>query len=132
MHNVSAIMGMEFRQNRTPKDISQLMYGYDPQTLTSTRMDWQGYEDAVGTSQLSGDRIKLSGLPLTLKEQKHRYASFYMNASYTLMHKYSLSGSMRWDQADLFGLDIRNQRKPLWSVGAGWLISEEAFMKKVA
>lgn len=132
MHNVSAIMGMEFRQNRTPKDISQLMYGYDPQTLTSTRMDWQSYEDGIGTSQLSGDRIRLGGVPLTLKEQKHRYASFYMNAGYTLMHKYSLSGSMRWDQADLFGLDIRNQRKPLWSVGAGWLISEEDFMKKVS
>lgn len=132
IHNVSAIAGLEFRQNRVPKAVTQLLYGYDPQTLTSARMDWQELEDGVGTSQLSGDRIKLGGLPLTLKEQKHRYASFYMNASYSLMHKYSLSGSMRWDQADLFGLDIRNQHKPLWSVGASWLVSEEAFMKKVA
>lgn len=130
-HNVSAIMGMELRQNRTPKSITQLLYGYDPQTLTSTRMDWQRLEDGIGTSQLSGSTITLGGQPITLQESKHRYASFYMNASYTFRHKYSLSGSIRWDQADLFGLDIRNQHKPLWSVGASWLVSEEAFMRHV-
>ncbi|MBM6992314.1 MAG: SusC/RagA family TonB-linked outer membrane protein [Prevotella sp.] len=132
IHNVSAIMGLELRQNKTPRLIEQLMYGYDPQTLTSARMDWNTYNDGVGTSQLSGNTIKLGGLSLSQKETTHRYASFYANASYSLLYRYSLSGSIRWDEADLFGLDIKNQRHPLWSLGASWLISEEKWMKDVS
>lgn len=76
-------------------------------------MNWQTYRDGVGTSALSGRTITLSGLSATLHESRHRYASFYANAGYSYLSRYNLSGSIRWDQADLFGLDIRNQRHPL-------------------
>ena len=128
-HAVTAIVGLEFRENKIPKPTRQLLYGYDPQTLTSDYMNWQAYRDGVGTSALSGSTITLSGLSATLQESCHRYASFYANAGYSLMSRYNLSGSIRWDQADLFGLDIRKQRHPLWSVGASWIVSEESFMK---
>lgn len=75
------------------------MYGYDPQTLTSDIMDWRAYRDGVGTSALSGDAIKLSGLPATLQESRHRYASFYANAGYSYLSRYNISGSIRWDQS---------------------------------
>ena len=114
-HTVTAIAGLEFRENKIPKPTQQLMYGYDPQTLTSDIIDWQAYRDGVGTSALSGNTITLSGLSPTLQESRHRYASFYANASYSYLSRYNVSGSIRWDQADLFGLDIRNQRHPLWS-----------------
>lgn len=130
-HRVTAIAGLEFRENKIPKSTSQLFYGYDPQTLTSDQMNWQEFRDGVGTSALSGSRITLSGLPGTLKEPRHRYASFYANAAYSFLSRYHLSGSIRWDQADLFGLDIRKQRHPLWSVGASWILSEESFMKEI-
>lgn len=116
-HAVTAIAGLEFRENKIPKPTRQLMYGYDPQTLTSDIIDWQAYRDGVGTSALSGNTITLSSLSPTLQESRHRYASFYANASYSYLSRYNVSGSIRWDQADLFGLDIRNQRHPLWSVG---------------
>ena len=130
-HAVTAIAGLEFRENKIPKPTRQLMYGYDPQTLTSDIIDWQAYRDGVGTSALSGNTITLSGLSPTLQESRHRYASFYANASYSYLSRYNVSGSIRWDQADLFGLDIRNQRHPLWSVGASWIMSEESFMKDI-
>ena len=130
-HTVTVIAGLEFRENKIPKPTRQLMYGYDPQTLTSDIIDWQAYRDGVGTSALSGNTITLSGLSPTLQESRHRYASFYANASYSYLSRYNVSGSIRWDQADLFGLDIRNQRHPLWSVGASWIMSEEPFMKDI-
>lgn len=130
-HTVTAIAGLEFRENKIPKPIMQLMYGYDPQTLTSDIINWQEWEDGVGTSALSGSTIKLNGLPNSLQETRHRYASFYSNANYSYKSRYNISGSLRWDQADLFGLDIRNQRHPLWSVGGSWTLSEEAFMKSL-
>ena len=130
-HALTAIAGLEFRENKIPKPTQQLMYGYDPQTLTSEVMDWQTYSEGVGTSALSGNRIVLNGLSSTLQESKHRYASFYANAGYSYLSRYNVSGSIRWDQADLFGLDIRNQRHPLWSVGASWIVSGESFMKEI-
>ena len=128
-HSVTALTGLEFRENKIPKTLTQLFYGYDPQTLASAVMDWQELEDGIGTSALSGNRITLGGLPSTLREVRHRYASFYANANYSYRSRYNLSGSIRWDQADLFGLDIRNQRHPLWSVGGSWALSEEAFLE---
>lgn len=130
-HTVTAIAGLEFRENKIPKPIMQLLYGYDPQTLTSDVINWQEWEDGIGTSALSGSSITLAGLPSTLQETRHRYASFYSNANYSYKSRYNLSGSLRWDQADLFGLDIRNQRHPLWSVGGSWTLSEESFMKNI-
>lgn len=130
-HSVTAIAGLEFRENRIPKPVRQLLYGYDPKTLTSEIMNWQSFLDGVGTSALSGTTIKLTSLPASMSEGWHRHASFYANASYSFRSRYIVSGSIRWDQADLFGLDIRHQRHPLWSVGGSWNLSEEKFMKKV-
>ena len=131
-HNINAIVGMEFRENRTPRLIQQLMYGYDPQTLTSDRMNWESLYEGIGTSVLSGNTITLGGLSTTQQEVRHRYASFYGNASYSYKYRYNLSGSIRWDEADLFGLDIKNQKHPLWSLGAGWVVTEEKFMKDLS
>jgi TonB-linked SusC/RagA family outer membrane protein len=131
-NNVSAIVGMEFRENKSPRLIEQMMYGYDPQTLTSDRMDWEALYEGVGNSALSGSRITMSGLSTTQQEIRHRYASLYANASYSYRSRYNVSGSIRWDEADLFGLDVDTQHHPLWSLGAGWLVTEEQFMKNIS
>lgn len=131
-HTIATIAGMEFRETKTPKALNQVLYGYDPVTLTSERMNWDDLYAGVGTGMISGSSIKLSGPVTTLRETLHRYASLYANASYNYRSLYSLSGSIRFDEADLFGLDIRNQHKPLWSVGAGWNICNEKFMQSVS
>lgn len=131
-HALTAIAGLEFRENKIPTALTQLYYGYDPQTLSFNVMNWQDYEDGVGNSMLSGSNITLGNLGSSLSETTHRYASFYSNANYSFKSRYNISGSVRWDYADLFGLDIKNQRHPLWSVGGSWAISEEDFMKDIS
>lgn len=130
-HSVSAIMGLEFRQSHTPRILEDVRYGYNPQTLTSARMDWESLFEDGWESELYGRNLSLSGTPVRQFITKHRYASFYANAGYTFMQKYNVTGSLRFDEADLFGLDTNQQKHPLWSIGAGWLVSEEAFMKKI-
>ena len=132
-HNVNAIMGFELRENRTPRLIDQVMYGYNDQALTSVRMNWQslaneGWESLVynGTQRFNG------GPSVSQSETFHRYASFYANVGYNYLYRYNLTGSIRWDEADLFGLDTKNQHHPLWSVGGGWNITEEKFMKGIS
>ena len=131
-HNVNAIMGLEFRENKTPRLIEQLMYGYNSTALTSVRMDWLTMANTGVNSLVEGKAVRMSGLGTSQSETFHRYASFYANAGYNYLYRYNVTGSIRWDEADLFGLDTRNQHHPLWSVGAGWNATEEQFMKGIS
>lgn len=128
-HNVNAIMGLELRENRAPRLIQQLMYGYNDTALTSVRMDWQSLYNEGWQSVVYDGTQRMGGLSTSQSETFHRYASFYANVGYNYRYRYNLTGSIRWDEADLFGLDTRDQHHPLWSVGGGWNISEEQFMK---
>ena len=61
--------------------------------------------------------------------EKHRYKSYYATANYTYDGRYSLSASYRVDKTDLFGADPKFRNRPLWSVGTGWNLHNEQFMK---
>lgn len=50
---------------------------------------------------------------------------------YTYDEKYNVFGSFRKDYADVYGLNAKFRGTPLWSVGAGWLIHNESFMKDI-
>ena len=132
-HNVNAIMGFEMRENRTPRQIEQLMFGYNDTALTSVRMDWLSLANTGWESLIYGNTQRFTGgIGTSQSETFHRYASFYANVGYNYLYRYNLTASIRWDEADLFGLDTRDQHHPLWSVGAGWNISEERFMKDIS
>ena len=131
-HNVNAIMGLEFRENKSPRLIEQLMYGYNSTALTSVRMDWLTLANTGVNSLVENNTVRMMGLSTSQSETFHRYASFYANVGYNYLYRYNLTGSIRWDEADLFGLDTKDQHHPLWSVGAGWNISEEQFMKGIS
>lgn len=131
-HAVNAITGLEFRQNRIPMSVEQLIYGFNPQSLTGQRSDWETWNTTGFDSMLHGTTVKVGGPTPTKTDIFHRYASFYANASYSYKYKYNLTGSVRWDEADLFGLDTKEQKHPLWSIGAGWNITGEKFMENVS
>ena len=131
-HNVNAIMGFELRENRSPRLVQQLMYGYNEQALTSVRMDWDKLYNEGWESLVYNGTTRYMGLGTSQSEIFHRYASFYANVGYNYLYRYNLTGSIRWDEADLFGLDTKNQHHPLWSIGGGWNISEEQFMKGIS
>ena len=61
----------------------------------------------------------------------HRFYSVYFNGNYTFDSRYSLSTSYRVDKADLFGADPKFRGRPLWSVGLGWNMHNQGFMKDV-
>lgn len=130
-HILTAITGLELRENFTPRMVQQLMYGYNDTALTSSRLDWQSLYTDGWESLVYDQTLRFTGLPTTQTLTKHRYASFYANAGYTFMGRYNLNGSIRWDETDLFGLDTKEQHHPLWSAGMGWNISQEEFLKPI-
>jgi TonB-linked SusC/RagA family outer membrane protein len=56
-----------------------------------------------------------------------REVSFYATGTYTYDDKYTLQGSLRFDESNLFGVDPKSRRTPLWSVGGAWDVSKEKF-----
>ncbi len=136
-HDISVLAGMEAREVKTPMAVRATYLGYDPQSLSVTSpltLEQKSLLNTGVTSALFGNVTKFNTTLLNsgqLSETKHRYLSYYGAAGYTYNNLYNLSGSVRVDQTDLFGTDPKYRYRPLWSIGAGWNISNEKFMKDI-
>ncbi len=133
-HFVNAIAGAEVRQTGY-RETRGILLGYDDQLLTHQ----MGYTDldamrANRTTAMfpysEGNCYSTYIAPwFGVSETEHHYTSYYANANYVCDHRYSLFASLRKDYTDLFGTDRKFRGRPLWSVGAAWNISNEAFMQ---
>lgn len=125
IHQLNVIAGSEIRETKIGQSYATL-YGYNTSTGYSTQVS---YLPSAYTS-IYGYTTSLPGAP-TQADKRRRYLSYFSNASYTLMDKYSLSGSVRYDDYNNFGLDRKYRATPLWSAGAKWQLGKEDFMKGV-
>ncbi|PZV82293.1 TonB-linked SusC/RagA family outer membrane protein [Algoriphagus aquaeductus] len=57
----------------------------------------------------------------------NRYLSGFLNMGYTLKNRYLVNASARVDKSNLFGVKTNQKSVPLWSVGLGWIATEEEF-----
>ena len=62
------------------------------------------------------------------QDLQRRFLSYYGNVSYTLMSKYVLTGSVRYDDYNNFGVDRKYRATPMWSTGLAWHIGREDFI----
>lgn len=129
---VTAIAGMEINSSLSSVNGSTRR-GYDPQSLTyqaydEKTLDATGITGAVYRAPNSiSNRLQLP--VFTQSESEMRFVSFYANAGYTYLEKYTLNGSIRVDQSNLFGSSPDVQFKPIWSLGAAWNIKQEDFLQ---
>lgn len=121
VHEVSAIVGAESRTTKTVSDQDRY-YGYNSLRQSSQNVDYLNpYPNFVtgGNDFIS----KREGM----QERNINFLSLYANAAYTYGKKYTLSGSIRQDASNIFGLKTNDQWNPFWSAGAAWKISDETF-----
>jgi TonB-linked SusC/RagA family outer membrane protein len=137
-HAVDFLAGMEFRQTRY-KGTRGLLMGYDEQLQSQNTANLNMVElRAWQTNPYYYDMNTVSFFSLLenstglIPEEWHRFASGYGNLTYTYDKKYSLFGSFRKDYADVYGLNSKYRGKPLWSSGASWIASDEAFMSNIS
>lgn len=122
-HSLSAIAGAEMSDYQSTA-IGNRLYGYDERNGTNVPVD-------VVNSYL----IKPLGIERNLGGSAsetffvNRYISYYGNASYTFKKRYTISGSARKDESNLFGVRANQRGVPLWSVGGSWEISKESFYR---
>ena len=124
LHSVTAIVGTETIQNKQELHRNKL-FNYDSQMLTSSLVDYaslvSGVSGVLDYNCLTENELSAS------YENVNRYVSVYGNAAYTYDDRYSVTGSLRWDRSNLWGTSSKYQNKPIWSVGASWIISKEKF-----
>ncbi|WP_316799809.1 SusC/RagA family TonB-linked outer membrane protein [Pedobacter frigidisoli] len=132
-HQIVALAGAEIRETNIGQG-SGTLFGYNPQTgLTNSSINFSStptYAYIDGTSATSYTTFNGGGYP-TQADKVRRFLSYYSNASYTYDGKYAISGSVRYDDYNNFGLDRSYRATPLWSSGLRWNVSHENFMKPV-
>ena len=109
---VNAVGGFNFSSNR------RNVFGYSANGFTDDQFDAPSFANGYP----AGDKPDYS-------ESLKRAASFYVNGGYAYAERYLLDFNYRLDGASMFGTG--NRFRNTWSVGTGWNIHKEPFMKDV-
>lgn len=118
VHSIDVMFGNEVRRS-TDENIFSAGYGYDAESLTTKVVNFTREDEARYT-------------PLFKRSYyENAFVSFFATASYTLMNRYTLGGSIRFDGSNLFGVDPKYRYLPLYSVSAMWDAKQESFLENV-
>jgi TonB-dependent starch-binding outer membrane protein SusC len=126
-HQISAMAGFEIKDLRTIGNQNRI-YGHNARrggpgpdidfTAKYPQYQWGPYSAFV--------KAKIPN-PERLFGYLDRFISVYSNASYTFDKRITVSGSLRNDAANLFGVNTNQKSVPLWSAGLSWEISNKTF-----
>lgn len=109
-HMVNAVAGFNFNSS------NMSVYGYSANGFTDDQFDAPSFANGYP----SGDKPEYS-------QNMKRAASFYINGGYVYDDRYLMDFNYRLDGASMFGTG--NKFRNTWSVGVGWNIHKEKFMK---
>nr|WP_162988806.1 SusC/RagA family TonB-linked outer membrane protein [Pedobacter schmidteae] len=138
-HDLSFLGGIEQRKNTSNAKLNTI-FGYDSQTLIVKPADLsllgnQNYMpefvDVIVSGVGGGFAFDQTDFSQFFNESfvDDRFLSYYGNGAYTYDGRYSVTGSIRIDQSNLFGTDPKFRYTPLWSAGFAWNLRNENFMK---
>lgn len=109
-HLIFAGMDLNVRESNNSS------YGFLAEGFTNPRFDF------ISTALQYAQGGKPTG-----SEEKNRAIGYTTNVNYSFANRYFVDGSLRIDGSSQFGSNKRFA--PFWSVGAGWNIHEEKFLK---
>ncbi|RQO74621.1 SusC/RagA family TonB-linked outer membrane protein [Pedobacter sp. KBW06] len=130
-HELNIVGGSEINSIVTQSFGNPTTYGFNDQTLSvGTFPNGPGgttfpIKDWLGTNQIFNYTNSYGHVT-------ERYFSLFGNAAYTYDNKYTLSGSIRTDASNLITDDPSYRYAPFWSVGLGWQLNKENFIKDLS
>ncbi|MDH5828722.1 SusC/RagA family TonB-linked outer membrane protein [Sphingobacterium faecium] len=122
-HKVMTMLGFEAREVNTSGD-SYRVYGYNHDPLGYVTVDYIGWKN----TRPSGQSL-IFGAPNLQSDVVNRFVSVYGNVYYSFRDRYSISGSLRKDGSNIYGVSTNDKWKPLWSAGLGYELSKESFFQ---
>ena len=116
---LSGIVGFERRELIGQNSVSSF-YDYDRTKLSFNNQ----YDYTTRYPVRPTGTALLSTPPAELNKTVDRYLSYYANGSLLYNNLYTLTGSIRWDGSNLFGVKTNQKGVPLWSIGAAVKLSD--------
>ncbi|PRD57038.1 SusC/RagA family TonB-linked outer membrane protein [Sphingobacterium gobiense] len=123
-HRILAMLGMEGREVKNVGE-SWTHYGYRKDPLSYLPVDFANIYNSL---PLRGFDY-IPGAPIIEPTTINRFISMYGNFNYTYLDRYSLSGNIRRDGSNIYGVSTNDRWKPLWSLGLGYDIAKETFFQ---
>jgi hypothetical protein len=121
-HQITALAGAEVRGIKSFYETLRL-YGYNKDMPVTNTVN---YDSAFPLFYVPSITRKIEFKNIN-RNETDRYISYYLNAKYIFQRRYILSGSIRKDESNLFGVSTNQKGVPLWSIGASWEMSQENF-----
>ncbi len=115
-HELEVMLGTEVR-HADASTLFSAVYGYDKKSLTSSPV--------IFPSDNYARQFPLH----TETHTENAFVSWFATGSYTLLRRYTLGGSIRFDGSDIFGVAKKYRYLPLYSVSGLWRIVDEPFMQ---
>lgn len=122
IHELNVLAGFEVKDLQS-NGTGNRFYGFDFDTGIPTPVNYQVLYPELNTGFTGYIPFEGSNTGSIT-----RFRSFFANAGYTFRQKYLFNASIRSDASNLFGVYANLRRVPLWSAGAGWILSEENWM----
>lgn len=125
-HDLKVLAGAE---RRAVKDRRNGVWkvGYDDSSLGFKYINELDLTNTIQKTESLDGTFRLDLPHPSFVDIENRYVSFYSNAAYSFDRRLSATASIRIDQSNLFGTDPKYQYRPLWSVGAQYIIFENKF-----
>ncbi|QHS58502.1 SusC/RagA family TonB-linked outer membrane protein [Chitinophaga agri] len=125
IHRLTFLAGTDIREAKS-HGYRQTRYGYDVNTGTA-----QAWNATTPYRSFYGGNVTIGYQDGAMLSDIKRYLSYFSNANYSLQDKYHVSGSVRFDDYSMFGVDRHNRAIPLWSAGLKWDLRKEQFMSAI-
>ncbi|RAJ06694.1 TonB-linked SusC/RagA family outer membrane protein [Chitinophaga skermanii] len=123
-HKVFALAGFEIR-DIAGNIYSDRIIGYNESSGYRSPIDYKSNFPLFYNPLLATNITDM----FSKSESLNRFTSLFINASYVWKDRYTLSGSLRKDASNLFGVSTNQRAVPLWSIGASWNLADEMFLK---
>ncbi|SEK80887.1 SusC/RagA family TonB-linked outer membrane protein [Parapedobacter koreensis] len=124
-HRMAALGGIEIRHSQSETFPASVLYNYNDEYLTGSSQ--LNFNQRYPTLPEGSPTRLIPGGSDIHRLFTNRDLSYFGNASYTYRQRYTVSGSIRWDGSNLFGVKTNQKGVPLWSLGGSWEASRENF-----
>ncbi len=121
-HSINFVAGYEQRWVENWRRTGRL-YGYNGESGTAS------FDYATNFLLIPNGALAQIANNVSQQGNSGRFRSMFASATYDLSGKYQASASLRKDQSNIFGVSTNQKGVPLWSLGAGWIISKEKFFQ---